>query len=146
LLFLCLTAGAGIGLGAPAPGSIEAQLPLWGVYAWGFALGIGAAVILLGLAMQANNDRLVIGVLAEQVGMVALGFAAIIYSAAAFVTVGWSGLLPAGTTFTFGIACLFRWVSLQKQINPDGWVARGYNAIGRFNRRTWRRLTRTQRG
>lgn len=124
LLGLCVISGLGIGLGAPAPGSIEEQLPSVGVLVWALALGGGATTVLVGLALQANHQRLVVGVLLEQVGVVVLGFAAIIYSAAALVTVGWSGLLPAGTTLTFGIACLYRWVSLQKQLVPDGWVAR----------------------
>jgi hypothetical protein len=123
LLALCFISGAGIGIGAPAPGSIEEQLPRFGVYLWALALSLGAATILIGLALQKHNARMIAGVLFEQVGMVTLGFAAIIYSAAAFATVGWSALLPAGITFTFGVACLYRWMSLQSQVNPTGFVA-----------------------
>lgn len=129
LLSLCLIAGAGIAIGAPAPGSIEEQMTRVGVYSWAFMLAAGAGVILIGLALQANHSRMVAGVLFEQVGMVSLGSAAIIYSAAAYTVVGWSGLLPAGTTFTFGLACLYRWVSLQRQLNPEGWVARMANRL-----------------
>lgn len=124
LLSLCFISGAGIAFGAPAPGSVEEQMTRAGVYGWAFFLAAGAGTVLVGLALQANHQRLVVGVLLEQVGVVALGFAAIIYSAAAFATVGLQGLLPAGITFTFGVACLYRWVSLQRQLNPDGWVAR----------------------
>lgn len=123
LLALCFISGAGIAFGAPAPGSIEDQLPRAGVYVWAAALSFGSAGILIGLALQKRHERMVNGVLFEQVGMVTLGFAAIIYSAAAFAAVGWSALLPAGITFTFGVACLYRWMSLQSQINPNGFVA-----------------------
>lgn len=144
LLCLCFVAGAGIALGAPAPGSIESQLPQFGVYTWGGALSLGAGVLLVGLALQANHERLIIGVLLEQVGVVALGFAAIIYGAAAFTAVGWSGIFPAGTTFTFGVACLYRWVSLQRQLNPEGWVARMTFKIAKIQWRVsgWFRWTK----
>jgi hypothetical protein len=124
LLSLCFLSGSGIALGGPAPGSINEQLSREGVYLWATMLAAGAGTVLIGLALQANHARLVVGVLLEQVGVVALGFAAIIYSAAAFGVVGWSGTLPAGVTFTFGVACLYRWVSLQRQLNSEGWVAR----------------------
>jgi hypothetical protein len=145
LLCLCFVAGAGIAVGAPAPGSVNDQLSRPGVYVWAFMLAAGAGVILLGLALQANHQRLVVGVLLEQIGVVALGFAAIIYSAAAFGVVGWSGVLPAGTTFTFGIACLYRWVSLQRQLNPEGLVARMTFKIAKIQWRISGRFRWTKR-
>lgn len=116
LLGLCVLSGLGILLDVtPAPGSIEAALYRWEVVAWALALGGGATLVLVGLALQPNDERLVLGVLFEQVGVATLGPAAIIYSAAAVAAVGWSGFFPAAMTFTFGVACLFRWWTLQRQ-------------------------------
>lgn len=117
LLLLCVVTGLGIAVDVtPAPGSLEAALLRWEVIAWAVALCGGAALILLGLALQPSDKHLVLGVLFEQVGVATLGPAAIIYSAAAVAAVGWSGLFPAAITFAFGVACLYRWFTLQRGI------------------------------
>lgn len=119
LLILAGASGAGILFGRQAaPGSIEEQLPPLGVKLWGAALLIGAITMLVALALQASTRpvRFTNGVLFEQVGMMSFGVTGIVYSAAAFATVGWGGIFPVIVTFGFGVACIYRWASIQKGI------------------------------
>lgn len=116
LLALSMVAGVAIEIAdAPAPQSVQAQLPAWGVDLWGWALIVGSGIYLAGLYLQ-GRDRLITGVLFEQVGVATLGPAAIVYAAAVFATVGWSGAYPAGITLGFGVSCLYRWWTLQRGI------------------------------
>jgi len=117
-LILTLVSGLSIELSADrtAPQSINAALPSWGVILWGYALIIGSAAVLAGLVLQGKAPRLVTGVLFEQVGLAMLGSAAIVYSAAVLAAAGWQGAYPAGITFGFGVACIYRWISLQRGI------------------------------
>lgn len=122
LLGLCLFSGAGILLGeAPAPGSIEASIPRWEVTVWAAGLSLGAALTLLGLWLQSPGrpTRLRDGVLFEQVGMSMLGPVALIYGFAAIGQVGPSALLPGGVVLVLGVACAYRWVTLQRTINQS---------------------------
>jgi hypothetical protein len=119
IFFLLLTFVSGVSIElrlTDAPMSIVASLPIWGVALWGWALILGSTSLLIGLVLQGYDARLVSGVLFEQVGAATLGCAAIVYSAALMAVAGWSGVYPAGVTFGFGVACIYRWVSLQRGI------------------------------
>ena len=130
LLFFVFASGISVTFGAPAPGSIEEALPRWGVYAWGTALGLGALATLIGLYLQPSDARLVAGVLFEQVGVASLGSAAILYSAAVAGAAGWSGAFPAGVTFGFGVACIYRYIQLQRHVNRYRRQLKGASANG----------------
>ena len=123
LLILCVISGLTVAFGAPAPGSIEETLPRWGALAWGAALGLGALSTLIGLALQPFDRHLVSGVLFEQVGVASLGSAAILYSAAVAAVAGWTGAFPAFITFGFGVACLYRYYTLQRGIRRSRKIA-----------------------
>jgi hypothetical protein len=119
-LILCVIAGAGILLGdAPAPGSLNATLPGWQVKVWSAGLTLGAGAILIGLWLQAPKrpHRLRDGVLFEQGGMSLLGPAAILYGFVAILQVGWSAVLPGGIVLGLGVACAYRWRTLQRCVN-----------------------------
>lgn len=121
-LILCLVAGAGILLGdAPAPGSLNATLPGWQVMVWAVALTAGSAGTLIGLWLQSPSrpTRLRDGVLFEQGGMSLLGPAAMLYGFIAIVTIGWAAVLPGGIVLGLGVACAYRWRTLQRCVNQS---------------------------
>lgn len=105
---LCLVSGLAITGGNSEPSSIEATLPPLGVWLWGVCLVFGASLILGGLLLQAADQRLLLGVLFEFVGMAAMGVAAILYAAAVIVVVGSDALFPVSITLGFGVSCLYR--------------------------------------
>lgn len=122
LLALCAVSGAGIFLGdAPAPGSLEATLPAWEVRIWSGGLLLGAMTTIVGLWLQSPKrpTRLRDGVLSEQIGMALLGPCALIYGFAALLQVGWAALLPGGIVVSLGVACVYRWFTLQRDINKS---------------------------
>lgn len=122
LLALCVISGAGILVGdAPAPGSLDASLPFWEVRIWAAGLAVGGALTLWGLCLQAPRrpHSLRDGVLFEQAGMSLLGPAALIYGMAALVQVRLPALLPGGIVMALGVACVYRWVTLQRTVNTS---------------------------
>jgi len=115
LLLLCALAGSGPLLGAtPAPGSLNAIAPANCVKVWAFFLTAGALLFLVGIASQPRH--LVSGVLMERVAAFMLAGAGIIYGTAVLGAAGPSALLPAGLVITLGVACLYRWYTLGRQI------------------------------
>lgn len=118
LLFLTLSYGVSVLFGGPAPGSIEEQLDAVQVSVWGGTLAFGASTYLIALALQSSKRvrTFTTGVAFEQVGAASLGAAAILYSVAVVATVGWVGTFPAGTTFAFGAACIYRWITILRGV------------------------------
>ena len=107
LLAMCVLSGVPLVFANATPQSIVAQLdPPW-VVAWGIMLTGGAAVTLWGTLRQTVN-----GVIAEQVGSVALGFACLIFAGAIYGYVRWAGALVMLLIFGLGLACLVRFGQL----------------------------------
>jgi hypothetical protein len=98
---------------APEPGSIEAALPTWGVFAWQSILAFGSVGSLLGIFWR---DRAT-GLIMEQLGMAFVGVASVIYSASVWAIAGPGAAIPGGIILGFGIACLIRWRDIQRTIN-----------------------------
>jgi len=116
-LGLLVVSSGTIAFGAPAPGSVNEQLPKWGVYLWAAALFFGAISILWGLKMQPLIGKSsVTGALLEEVGMAMLAAAGILYAVAAFATVGWSGVIPAGLVLGLSLACGYRAWKIREQV------------------------------
>lgn len=99
--------------GQSPPPSIVAVLPPWAVLAWGAMFSGGALVALIGCLLGHRLE----GVLIEQVGLVGVGMGCLIYGVAALTTIGAAALLPVAVIAGFGLACLWRWVQLQRLIN-----------------------------
>lgn len=91
-----------------APASLEAVLPHWGVVTWAVLLTIGSIVTLTGMAFQTVN-----GIIAEQIGSVTVGSAALFYAILALTVAGPSALQPMGIIAAWGVACFVRWAQLQ---------------------------------
>lgn len=109
ILIVCLFNGIPLAMGRATPGSINDQIhQTWQIVVWGLFLVIGSGCTLLGTFNQSVN-----GILLEQTGSVAVGFACLIYAAAIRAQVGVAGSVPAGIVLAFGIACLWRWGQLQ---------------------------------
>jgi hypothetical protein len=107
LLAMCMVSGVPLVFANATPQSIVAQLdPPW-VVAWGIMLTGGAGSTLVGSLRQSVN-----GVIAEQVGSVALGFACLIFAGAIYGYVRWAGALVMLLIFGLGIACLWRYAQL----------------------------------
>lgn len=109
-----------------APTSIEAQLGPVGVQLWAFGLFAGGLVSLAGLLLQGFPLKPRVfhyGVLCELVGMATLWAPAIIYTVAVLAAVGLTAIGPAGPIFAFGVACLYRMISLLIQMYRAGRVA-----------------------
>lgn len=112
VLVLCVVVGVPLVFADATPASIAAQMDDWLVVAWGIMLSGGSLVTLVGTARQSPW-----GVIAEQVGSVALGVACLLYGGAILLTVQLTGLLPAGIVFAFGTASIWRWGQLQAYLH-----------------------------
>lgn len=114
ILVMCVVSGMPTLLGeAPTPDSLEASSPLWFVYAWAATLTVGAIVTLVGMVW---TNRFV-GVLIEQVGLVAVGSAAVLYGVVVFLRGFEAGAaFPASVIVGFGVSCLWRWKQLQRYV------------------------------
>ena len=142
LLILCIVSGLTALVSDRPPNSIETQLSVLWTRVWVFGLVVGPALFLFGLWLQPKRGKLLKGVLFEQVGVAALGAAAIVYAAAVIATAGVEGAVPAAIVFGFGVACAYRWWTLQQGINRARAAGRGevggLGPIGRGPRRWWR--------
>lgn len=112
-LILCVAVGVPALVADARPGSINEALPHWAVDVWGAGLAGGAIVALVGIGW---SNR-VTGLILEQVGLVAVGCATLVYAAGALVTVGVTALVPAGIVAAFGLSCLWRWLQIQRDLN-----------------------------
>lgn len=114
ILLLCLVNGLPVLLGeSRPPGSLESALPVPFVYGWALFLTVGSAVALVGTAWR---NRFV-GVLIEQVGLVGVGLAAVLYGGVLEVVASQQGGgVSASIVLGFGLACLWRWWQLQKYV------------------------------
>lgn len=113
LLAMCVLSGVPLMFANATPQSVVAQLQdsphggkAW-VVVWGIMLTGGAALTLLGALSQTVN-----GVIAEQVGSVALGFACIIFAGAIYGYVGWAGAVVMLLILGFGLASWWRFGQL----------------------------------
>lgn len=88
------------------PNSITSQLPGWPARLWAYAVLIGAATALVGLAWKRPRFPLVTvtGLLLEQVGIVILGAACTVYAVAVMFTGGTNALFAGSLTLAFGLA------------------------------------------
>ena len=111
-LVACAMSGTSLLLGGVVPGSINALLPLPAVIAWGIALAFGSAAALTGIVLK---NRL-LGLLLEQVGLVAVGGAACLYAATILLYTGGAGLAASLVVGAFGVSCLWRWVQIHRLI------------------------------
>ncbi len=108
VLVLCVVSGVPLIFANATPGSIASQLPSPAIVAWGIMLAGGSLLSLLGTIRQTVN-----GVIVEQVGSVALGFACLIYAGAIWTVVQWQGSVPMFFLLAFGLASFWRWGQLQ---------------------------------
>ena len=113
LLGMCVISGVPLVLADATPQSIMAQIPdAWVVVAWGLMLTLGALLTLIGTMKQSVN-----GIIAEQVGSVAVGFSCIIFAGAIYGYTHWRGAVVMLLVFGLGVACLWRWGQLQATLN-----------------------------
>lgn len=112
VLVLCAFVGAPLIFANATPGTIAAQMPDPAIVAWGIMLSGGSVVTLAGAMRQSVN-----GVIAEQVGSIALGFACVIYAGAIWAAVRWTGSVPMFILFAFGTASFWRWGQLQSYLH-----------------------------
>lgn len=123
LLLLSIVSGLPILFGSPAPGSIEAAMPHWGVRVWGAGLALGAVVALLGVLKTRPDSKArtvsVTGLVLEQVGLVMVASSTLLYVVVALVYVGVSAIVPIGIVAAYGISCLMRWVQIQRAIDLE---------------------------
>jgi hypothetical protein len=108
MLILCVVVGVPLSMGNVTPGSIADQMETPYIIAWGIMLSGGALLTLVGTARQTVN-----GVITEQVGSVALGFACLIYAGAIWGHVRWSGTVPMGIVCGLGLASGLRYFQLR---------------------------------
>jgi hypothetical protein len=112
ILVLCVAVGLPLIFADATPGTIASKLDAAWQIVWGVMLSGGSLLTLMGAVRQSVN-----GVILEQVGSVALGFACVIYAAAIWATVQWDGSVPIGIVLGFGLASLWRWGQLQAYLN-----------------------------
>jgi len=89
-------------------GSLEEQLPHWGVMLWGAALLFGSLLTLAAMTRQTVN-----GIILEQIGSVTVGAATLFYSGIIIYTLGRSGSPAIPFILGFGLSCFWRWGQLQ---------------------------------
>lgn len=120
-----------------APESLEAAIPSWAVTSWSAVLCLGSIIAMGGMVRQTAN-----GVIAEQIGSVMVGVAAIFYPVIAVATVGWSVVQVVGVIFAWGVACLWRWGQLQALLRDASKRQAKEDAIQRIHREIEARLSR----
>lgn len=108
ILGLSIMAGVPLLFSDATPGSIEHLLPGWAVIMWGIALVFGAALTLFGMSRQTVD-----GIIAEQIGSVIVGCAAIIYSFATLLSNGEGAVYSFAVIFGYGLSSLWRYGQLQ---------------------------------
>lgn len=108
LLVMCVISGIPMALADATPRSLEdADLSDVWIVVWGIMLTGGAALTLAGAMRQTVN-----GVIAEQVGSIALGFACLIFAAAIYGSVRWQGAVAMLLILGFGLASIWRFGQL----------------------------------
>lgn len=112
VLLLCVIVGVPLVFANATPGTVASQLPAPAVVAWGVMLSGGSLLTLVGAIRQTVN-----GVIAEQVGSVALGFACLIYGGAIWAAVQWAGSVPMFIVIAFGLASLVRYFQLRAYLH-----------------------------
>lgn len=112
MLVVCVVVGLPILFGNPPPPSVDALMPLWARIIWSVLVAGGALTALIGVALP---QRLA-GVFVEQVGLVAVGVGTVVYALCSFVYNDIQLALPAAMILAFGVACLWRWVQLERLI------------------------------
>lgn len=118
-LLLCVVVGIPLIFADATPGTIAAKLdPPW-VVTWGIMLSGGSLLTILGALRQTVN-----GIIIEQVGSVALGFACLMYATAIWITVQVAGAVPIAIVLGFGVASFWRWGQLQAYMNKVEKVAK----------------------
>jgi hypothetical protein len=125
VLLLCITSGVPLIFANATPGSIAARLDAPYVVAWGVMLTGGATLTLVGALRQSVN-----GVVAEQVGSVALGSACLIYVAAIWLSVQWRGTVNMSLLLGFGLASLWRFFQLRAYLRTVEDLAQELRAEG----------------
>lgn len=132
-----------------APETLEAVLPHWAVLSWGVLLTLGSLTTLAGMAFQGIN-----GIVAEQIGSVAVGATTAFYSGVALWVLGADALQSVGIILAWGVACFIRWIQLQvlihsaiKRKEKQETLAKVFAEIEAHEaRETAARLARQQRG
>lgn len=118
LLVLSIVSGLPVMLGNVTPGSVAEALSPWAQKAWGAGLTVGAVVCLLGVLMTRPNPRAVTvsvtGMVIEQVGLVMVGGACLVYAAALVGYVGRGAGVSAAIVLAYGASCLWRWHQIQR--------------------------------
>lgn len=105
LLALCVISGVPKLFGVTTSESIDAELPEWLAYAWGFMLSAGSLAALVGAYWR---GQLATALTVERAGLAAVGAAAIVYGVVIVVAVHLPGLLAAGIVVGFGLFCVRR--------------------------------------
>ena len=114
ILYLCVVSSIPTILGlSPEPGSVEDALPAWLATTWSWTLFLGSVITVAGIYWKNRAS----GLIAEQLGLLVTGVAAIIYVGCALTIVGSAVQQPAGIIAGFGIACLLRAHDLQGTID-----------------------------
>jgi hypothetical protein len=114
MLALCVVVGVPLIFAGATPGTIASQLDHAWVIAWGIMLSGGSLLSLIGSSRQSVN-----GVIAEQIGSVALGVACAIYAGAIIAAVHWAGAVPAAMVIGLGGASFWRWGQLQAYLHDS---------------------------
>jgi len=113
ILVVCVAVGVPILFGNPPPPSVDALMPVWTRLVWAVLVAGGAATALIGIGLP---NRLA-GVLVEQVGLVGVGVGTVVYSVCSFLYNDLDLALPASIIMAFGVACLWRWLQLERLIS-----------------------------
>jgi hypothetical protein len=121
LLALCVVSGIPQLFGRTTAESVEAQLPLWLVTAWGGCLVVGAILGLVGAHVWRRDYATALTL--ERVGLYLAGAAAVVYSILVARYAGISGALAGSIILAFGLACIRRGSDIglifHRALNPD---------------------------
>lgn len=107
VLLMCVVSGVPLVFANATPQSILAQMDDVTIVAWGVMLTGGSLLTLTGMLRQTVN-----GVIIEQIGSVALGFACVIFACAIWGYVQWRGSVTMFLVFGLGVASLWRYGQL----------------------------------
>ena len=118
LLLLSILSGLPIMVAGTAPDAVTDALNDTAARVWGGGLAVGAVIALLGIFLTRPHPRStkvsVVGLVTEQVGLVMVAGACMVYTAAVLVQVWPAGFYSAAVVFCYGMSCLWRWLQIQR--------------------------------
>jgi hypothetical protein len=132
LLLWCILVGTPAALGVETSASASRQMNPLEIRLWSVSMVIGSILALTGIFWSRRNAKSqVTGLVLEEVGLILVGFAALVYAAVIFKSTGKAGLFAGGIVAGFSTASFAQaymlWRAVQRAAHSYQTVTKGAN-------------------